>query len=130
MPQKGAPIMTKNITRRRLAFAATLMLALSSLSFAATAGSHITISGRVLKVDKKERTLLLTDQRTKKLYLVSVPEGATFKVTFGQNMNMSQSEFGDANKNDRVRILCERHDKEHLAKLADGGEAIVLTVAR
>jgi type 1 fimbria pilin len=122
--------MMKNITRRQLAFAATLMLALSSLSFAAPAGKHITISGRVLKVDKAARTLLVSDQRTKRLYLVSVREGATFKVTFGQSMQMSQSEFRDANRNDRVRILCERYDKEHLSRLADGSEAIVLTVAQ
>ena len=83
---------------------------------------------RVLKIDKQERTMLVSDQWTKKLYLVNVPEGAAFQITFGQNMKMSQPGFRDTNKNDRVRILCKRTDKEHLAKLADGSEAIVLTV--
>jgi hypothetical protein len=126
--KKGAPIMMKNITRRSIAFAATIVIALCSLTFAAPASNYITITGRVLKINKQERTLLVSDQLTKKLYMVNVPEGATFTITFGQNMKMSQPVFRDANKNDRVRLLCKRTDKEHLAKLADGSEAIVLTV--
>ena len=122
--------MMKNITRHRIAFAATIMLALGSLAFAAPAGKHITIYGRVLKIDKQERTLLVADHWTKKLYLVKVAEGATFKITFGQNMKMNQPGFGDTNKNDRVRLRCKRADKDHLAKLDDGSEAIVLTVTQ
>ena len=122
--------MMKSITRYRITFAATLLLAFCSLAFAAPTGKHVTIYGRVLKIDKHERTLLVSDQWTKKLYLVNVPEGAIFTITFGQNMKMSQPGFDDANKNDRVRLSCKRVDKEHLAKLADGSEAIVLTVAQ
>ncbi len=82
----------------------------------------------MLKIDKQERTLLVADQWTKKLYLVNVPEGATFKITFGQSMKMSQPGLSDTNKNDRVNLRCKHADKEHLAKLDDGSEAIVLTV--
>ena len=122
--------MMKSITRQRIAFAAAIMFAFCSLAFAAPASKHVTIYGRVLKIDKQERTMLVADQWTKKLYLVNVAEGATFKITFGQNMKMSQPGFRDANKNDKVRIICRRADKEHLAKLDDGSEAIVLTVMR
>jgi len=120
----------KSITRQRIALAATIMLAFSSLAFAAPAGKHITIYGRVLKIDKQERTMLVADQWTKKLYLVNVAEGATFKITFGQNMKMSQAGLNDTNKNDQVSLRCRRADKEHLAKLDDGSEATVLTVMR
>ena len=122
--------MMKSITRYRITLAATIMLAFGSLAFAAPTGKHITIYGRVLKIDKHERTLLVSDQWTKKLYLVNVPEGITYKITFGQNMKMSQPGFDDTYKNDRVSLRCKRADKEHLAKLADGGEAIVLTVTQ
>ena len=122
--------MMKSITRYRITFAATILLAFCSLAFAAPTDKHITIYGRVLKIDRHERTMLVSDQWTKKLYLVNVPEGATFQITFGQNMKMSQPGFRDANKNDKVRIICRRADKEHLAKLDDGSEAIVLTVMR
>ncbi len=122
--------MMKSITRHRITIAATIMLAFCSLAFAAPAGKHVTIYGRVLKVDKQERTLLVSDQWTKKLYLVNVPEGATFKITFGQNMKMSQPGFGDTYKNDWVNLRCSRVDKEHLAKLDDGSQAIVLTVTQ
>jgi hypothetical protein len=47
------------------------------------AKSEITIYGRVLKVDKKERTLLISDHASKKLYLVTMPEGSQFRIFFG-----------------------------------------------
>ena len=122
--------MMKSITRYRIKFAATILLAFCSLAFAAPTGKHITIHGRVLKIDRHERTMLVSDQWTKKLYLVNVPEGATFTITFGQNMKMSQPGLKDTNKNDLVSLRCKRADKEHLAKLADGSEAIILTVTQ
>jgi hypothetical protein len=125
--------MIKNIPRRLMAFAATLVLALSSLAVATPKrerAERLTIYGRVLKIDKQERTLLVNDHWTKKLYLISVPEGATFKITFGQSMHMSEPGLGDVNKNNVVRMLCVRKDNEHLSRLDDGRQAIVLTVAQ
>ena len=122
--------MMKSITRHRIAFAASVMLAFCSLAFAAPASKYTTIYGRVLKIDRQERKLLVSDHWTKKLYLVSVPEGVTFKIAFGQNMKMSEPGFGDTNKNDRIVIRCKLADKEHLAKLADGSEALVLTATQ
>src|ERR1041385_2029192 len=66
--KKGAPIMMKSITRQRIALAATIMLALGSLASAAPVSKYITIYGRVLKINKQERTMLVADQWTKKLY--------------------------------------------------------------
>ena len=122
--------MMKSITRYRITFAATILFAFCSLAFAAPAGKHITISGRVLKIDKQERTMLVSDHWTKKLYLVNVAEGATFKITFGQSMKMSQPGFGDTHKNDWVSLRCNRVDKEHLATLDDGSQAIVLILTQ
>lgn len=126
--------MTNNTTRRLIAFAAALTLSISSLAFAAPkqerANKRFEIYGRVLKVDKQARTLLVNDHWTKKLYLVNVPEGAAFKIAFGYHMQLSNPGINDVFKNDRVRMLCQYTDREHLATLEDGSQAIVLTVVR
>jgi len=125
--------MIKNIRRPIAAFAATLVLAMSSLAVAAPKrerAERITIYGCVLRVDRQERTLLVNDNRTKKLYLISVPEGATFKIAFGQSMQMSEPGLKDVNENNVVRMICLRKDNEHLSRLDDGRQAIALTAAQ
>jgi hypothetical protein len=121
------------ITRRSISLAASIALALSSLVLAATkaeAGSkYFTVTGSVLKIDAKSRTLLVADRASERTYLVTVPRGATLKITWGRSMRMEEPGFADVNNKDRVEIRCYRPDPEHLAKLDDGRSAIKLTAA-
>jgi hypothetical protein len=129
--QKEIRIMER-ITQRTAALAVTLVLALASLAMAAPKSEHsrkyLTISGKVLQVNTEARTLLVSDYWSKKLYLVKVPKGETFRITFGMNMNKAESGISDVRRNDRIRLRCIRADKEHLARLADGREVAVVTV--
>jgi hypothetical protein len=87
----------------------------------------ITIEGRVLEVNKDARTLLVSDRWSKRLYLVSVPNGETFKITFGMYMKTAEPGFEQVRKNDRVRMRCVRANKDHLARLDDQREVMMLT---
>ena len=124
----------RNITRRSTAFAAAFVLALSSVAFAAPkaerAKKYLTLSGKVLKVNVKARMLLVSQDSTDKLYLVSVPEGASFKITFGMYMRLIEPQITDVFKNNRVKMNCTRTDGEHFAQLEDGRKAVLLTAAR
>ena len=124
----------KRITHRSGVLAVTLMLALATLAMSATkserSSKYITIGGRVLQVNLEARTLLVSDDYwSKKLYLVNVPEGETFRITFGLHMNTTEPEIRDVRRNGRVLMRCIRTDKEHLARLDDGREVVVLTPA-
>jgi len=116
------------------AIAVISVLACSSLGMSATktdrGGKYFTLSGRVISVDQKARTLLVDDTWSNKLYLVTVPEGKTFKITFGLHMNLAQAGIRQVHPKDKVRIECKRPDSEHLAQLEDGRQAIVVIVAR
>jgi hypothetical protein len=90
---------------------------------------YLTIEGRVLQVNPAARTLLVSDYWSKKIYLVKVPEGNSFRITFGMNMKTAEPGIRDVRRNDRVRMRCIRADKEHLARLDDGREVVVLTAA-
>jgi hypothetical protein len=122
-----------NITRRSIIFAASLMLAISSIvvgtSRVEASSRYFTVSGTVTKINAKERTLLVSDRTQNKFYLVSMPKGSTLKITWGRSMTMREPGFSDVNKKDRVEIRCYRNDSEHLARLDDGSSAIVLTAA-
>ena len=124
----------KNITRRSATLAAAFVLALSSIAFAAPkaerADKYLTLSGKVLKVNVKARMILVSQASTGKLYLVSVPEGSTFKITFGLYTQISRPDVHEVFKNDRVKMTCARTDGEHFAQLEDGRRAVVLTAAR
>lgn len=121
----------ERITQRSVALAVTLMLALASLAMSAPkserSSKYLTIQGQVLQVNQKDRTLLVSDYWSKKLYSVHVPKGETFRITFGMNMRIAEPEFKDVRRNDRVSMRCIRTDKEHLARLDDGREVVVLT---
>ena len=112
------------------AMAVISVLAFSSLATSATktdrVGKAFTLNGSVIRVDQKARTLLVDDKSSDKLYLVKVPNGKTFKITFGLHMNLAQADISQVHPNDRVRIECKRSASEHLARLEDGRQAIVL----
>jgi hypothetical protein len=123
----------KRLTQLTTALTITFVLALASVAMAAPKSEHsrkyLTIQGRVLEVNREARQMLVSDNWSKKLYLVSVPQGETFQITFGLNMRISAAEISHVNKNDRVRLRCSRSDKEHLARLADGREVVVMNLA-
>jgi len=91
---------------------------------------EITVYGRVLKIDNQQQTLLVSDHWTKKLYLVTMPEGARFKIFFGIYRSKDDPAFANVYKGDIVQVRCTRTAKDHLAKLDDGSEALALTAAR
>ena len=124
----------KRITQRSAAIAATLTMFLTLASVAIAAPKHdrtsktITISGRVLKVDQQARTLLVADQWSDKLYLVSVPKGGSFEITFGLYMGVANPELWQTRRNNRVRMRCIR-SSDRLAKI-DGREVHGMTATR
>lgn len=125
--------MKTRITQRSVALAVTLMLALATLAISAPKSErsrkYLTIEGRVLQVNPAARTLLVADDWSKKLYWVNVPKGDSFRITFGLNMKTAEPEIYQVRRNDRVVMRCIRTDKEHLARLDDGREVVVLTAA-
>ena len=94
------------------------------------AKSEFTVYGRVLKIDSKERTLLISDHWSKKLYLVTMPEGTRLKIFFGICQSYDSPTFDNVYQTDIVRVRCNRSDREHLARLDDGREMVVLTAVR
>ncbi|HSO75034.1 MAG TPA: hypothetical protein VLU47_09360 [Blastocatellia bacterium] len=120
-------------TQRSMSLAASIVLALSSFALAApraeAAGKYYKVTGEVLKIDTQQRTLLIADRTNDRLYLVSMPESATLKVTWGRYMRMAEPGFRDVFKKDRVEIRCFRPDSEHLAQLEDGRNALRLAAA-
>ncbi|HWO01882.1 MAG TPA: hypothetical protein VNS63_21700 [Blastocatellia bacterium] len=117
-----------------IAMAVISVLAFSSLAISAPkpdrGSKHFTLDGRVIRVDQKARTLLVDDKSSDKLYLVKVPDGKTFKITFGLQMHLAQADISQVHRNDRVRIECKRLASEHLARLEDGRQAIVVIAGR
>jgi hypothetical protein len=93
------------------------------------AKTEINVYGRVLKIDKKERTLLISDHSSKKLYLVTMPEGARLKIFSGICRSYDQPAFNNVYKSDIVRVRCVP-TTEHLARLDDGRQVMALTATR
>jgi hypothetical protein len=122
----------KHITQRTAAVALTLVIAYAAVAMAAPkserGAKYITISGRVLQINQKARTMLVADLWTPKLYLVTVPKGETFRIWFGMNVK-NYAEFEDVKTNDRISAGC-KGGEEHLARLADGREVVLLTASR
>lgn len=123
----------KRSMQRNLTLAVMLMLAAAALGLAAPksdrSSRYLTIDGQVLQVNRDARTLLVADLWSKKLYLVHVPKEESFQITFGVNMKTPEAGIRQVNRNDRVRMRCIRADKEHLARLDDGREAVNVTTA-
>jgi hypothetical protein len=118
----------------------TELIAIAAFTFAfgalAVAGpkaerahKYFTVTGQVIQIDTENRTLLVAERLSKKLYLIEVPPGATFKITFGRYMQMKEPAFGDVRINERIEIRCVRGETEHLSQLEDGRVVIKLTVA-
>ena len=122
----------RTITRFASIVAAFTLL--STLAFAAPkaerANKYFKVAGTVIQIDTKDRTLLVTDRLSNKLYLIEVPEAVTFKITFGRYMRMAEPGFGDVFIGERVEIRCERSATEHLARLEDGRSIVLATAAR
>lgn len=123
----------RRIKQRSIAFAAVLTLTLITLTTSAPNASastrYQTITGRVLKIDMKERQMLVADRWTKRLYLVNVPERASIRITFGRNMQLSAPGLEDVDRNNRVELRVTRTEKEHLSRLYDGREVIEVNAA-
>jgi len=93
------------------------------------AKSEFSVFGRVLNIDQKERTLLISDHWSKKLYMVTMPERARLQIFFGVNKSHSIPTFESVYKSDIVRVRCIRTDQERLARLDDGRQVVVMTAA-
>jgi len=121
----------RTITRSASIVAAFTLL--STLALAAPkaerANKYFKVAGTVIQIDNKDRTLLVADRLSNKLYLIEVPEAVTFKITFGRYMRMAEPGFADVNIGERVEIRCERGSTEHLARLQDGRSVTVLSAA-
>jgi hypothetical protein len=121
----------ERINRSKIALALIAVITLASLAMAAPKTERrtqsITVEGRVLQINSAARTLLVSDQWSKKLYLVSVPKDEGVKITFGMNMRVAEPKFSEVRQNDRVRMRCIRTGGEHLSRLNDGREVVLLT---
>jgi hypothetical protein len=119
----------ERIIQRSAALAVTLVLAFATVAMSAPkserASKYLTVEGRVLQINQKARTLLVSDMWSDKLYLVSVPKDTTIKITFGLYPG-DYAQFDQVTRNSRVRMRCIRNG-EHLARLDDGREVLVLT---
>jgi len=122
----------KTITRLGSIIAAFTLLSVLAPAAPASerANKYFKVAGKVIQIDKKDRTLLVTDRLSKKLYLIEVPEAATFKITFGRYMRMGAPGFEDVRIGERVEIRCKRTDTDHLARLDDGRSVTTLRAAR
>lgn len=124
----------RKIVQRSMSLAAMFVLVTIGLAMGAPKSKRskgeITVYGRVLKIDKKECTLLISDHSSKKLFLVTVPEGAQFKIFFGIYKSYEYPTIENVYQSDLVRVRCIRNDQDHLAQLDDGRQAVVLTAAR
>src|SRR5262249_26234921 len=109
--------------------AVVLVLALAAVAMSAPkserAKKSFTIEGTILQINQEARTLLVSDRWSDKLYLATVPEGVGVKETFGLYMNQDRAEFWQLTRHSRVRMRCIRAG-EHLARLDDGREVVVL----
>jgi len=92
------------------------------------ANKYFNVNGTVIQVDKKDRTLLIKDRQAN-LYQIDVPEGATFKITFGRYMRMAEPGLDDVRTGERVQIRCKYTKTDHLSRLADGTQVVRLTAA-
>ncbi len=119
----------KTITK--LGSIAAAFTLVSTLALAAPkaerASKYFSVAGAVLEINKNDRTLLVADRLSEKLYLIAVPEGVSFKITFGRYMLMAEPGFDDVDISERVEIRCMRSDKEHLARLDDDRQVALLT---
>ena len=108
----------------------TLLSALApSAPASERANKYFKVAGKVIQIDKKDRTLLVTERLSNKLYLIEVPDAVTFKITFGRYMNLTKPGFEDVMVGERIEIRCIRSDTERLTRLHDGRSLATLIAA-
>jgi hypothetical protein len=122
----------KRVARLFAAFAA---LAITVGAVAAAPRSEpnkkaFTISGRVLEINEKSRTVLVEDRKHQKLYLVTVPENAKFKITFGRAMKYTYPALSDLCRKDSVEMRVKAKSDERLTVLQDGRQPVELIASR
>jgi hypothetical protein len=59
-----------------------------------------------------------------------MPEGARVRFALGFSTRVSAPEFQDLRKNDHIIAQVKRTDSDHLTRLEDGRQVVVLTVAK
>ena len=121
----------KTITRLGSIIAAFTLLSTLAVASPKTerANKYFKVAGKVIQIDNKDRTLLVADRLSSKLYLIKVPDGVVFKITFGRNMRMTAPGFEHVWTGERIEIRCKRNDTEHLARLEDGRSVTTITAA-
>jgi molybdopterin converting factor small subunit len=130
---KEDPIMKRTIERfASLAVIATMLIVTitATASAAKNEGKQFLLNGRVIEIDREAHTLLVEDRWSEKLYLVYMPEGATVRLTIGFSARISAPEFNDLRKNDYILARVKRTETEHLTRLKDGREVVVLSVVK
>jgi hypothetical protein len=130
---KEDPTMKRMLERSvALAAIAVMVIATITTTASATKGEHkrFLLYGRVVEIDREDRTLLVADRLSEKLYLVYMPEGATVRLAFGFSTRISAPGFHDLYKNDQIIARVKRADTDHLTRLEDGRQVVVLSVAK
>jgi hypothetical protein len=124
----------KRMIERSITLAAIVTMVIVTIAATASAakseGKAFLLNGRVIEIDREDRTLLVEDRWTEKLYMVYMPEGATVRLTIGFSARISAPEFKDLRKNDYILARVKRTDTEHLTRLIDGREVVVLSVVK
>lgn len=83
----------------------TLTLVGSGLAMAAPkekAADVFTLQGKVVAVNLKARTMSIKESRTGQEYLVTVPEEAGFKITFGKDSKRNMPQLENVVVGDRI----------------------------
>src|ERR1043165_9922818 len=61
-----------------------------------------TLQGKVVAVNLKERTMSVRESRTGQEYLVTVPEEAAFRITFGKDSKRNMPQLENVVIGDRI----------------------------
>ncbi|HMG36575.1 MAG TPA: hypothetical protein VKM94_21740 [Blastocatellia bacterium] len=114
----------------KLILIAIVTMAIGSAAVASASNSRsgkpFIVEGKVLQVDRKAHSMLVEDSHSDTLYLVKVPEGAAFRITFGLFKNFEEPDLDHVFKNDRVKMRVIK-DSDRLARLEGGKETVIVT---
>lgn len=107
----------------------TLALMSSSLMLASAkekAAGTFSLSGKVVAVNLKERTMSVRDGNTGQEYVVVVPQESVFKITFGKDSKRNLPQLEDVSVGDMVNC-CVRAAKETESMAARRGSKVVVS---
>jgi len=114
----------------KIVLTAILTMAIGSAAIATASNSHsrkyFTIEGKVLQVDTKAQTILVADNQSDKLYLVSVPVEGSFKITSGLYRLYDSPDVEHVFKNDVVKVRCLANDSGRYARLEGDRDAVIV----